>query len=139
MLTAAGWAIHDEVRSLRSMQGNRGKTTFAVPKGTVGVVCGMSGGLLVVKFPEGPVSIANPAKLVSKMAAEGAEPSAPENPKKLKVPPGHPYLKVGQWQTIFHTRSASGRPASTSKKHSIVEKGKLKSCYTNRRQAAASP
>ena len=114
-LTDAGWAINDEVRSLRSMQGNRGKTTFAVPKGTVGVVCGMSGGLLVVKFPEGPVSIANPAKLVSKMVAEGAEPSAPENPKKLKVPPGHPYLKVGHWQNIFHTRSASGRPASTSK------------------------
>ena len=99
----------------------------------------MSEGLLVVKFPGGPVRVANPARLVSKMGA--ADPSATEKPKKLTAPPGYAYLKVGQWQNLFNMRSAvSLRPTSIHKqKHSIVEKGKLKSCYTNRRQAAASP
>ena len=118
-LTADGWAINDEVRSLRSLQGKVGKTTFTAPKGTVGLVPGMSEGLLV-KFPDGPVRVANPAKLVSKMGA--ADPKEPEKAKKLTVPSGYAYLKVGHWQNLFNMRSASGRPASTNKSHLTVEK-----------------
>ena len=52
----------------------------------------------MVKVPEGPVCVANPAKLVSKVGA--ADPSAPDKPKRLSVPPGYACLKAGHWQHL---------------------------------------